>query len=79
LALFIYWRRDKPARRTYRDAAYVALSVMWGLFALSYYLVHSAADWRVWFCAVLAVLTPISIWEARRKDAREDARNKESA
>jgi hypothetical protein len=69
-ALFIYWRRDKPARRPYREAAYVALGVMWALIALGQYLGHSARSWMVWVCAVLAVATPISIWEARRKDAR---------
>jgi uncharacterized membrane protein YfcA len=76
LALFIYWWRDKPARRSYRDAAYVALGVMWGLFALSNYLHHSAPRWMVWLYAVLAVATPISIWDARRKDARDDARTR---
>ena len=42
VALIIYWRRDKPARRPYRDAAFVALGVMWGLFALGHYLHHSS-------------------------------------
>lgn len=77
VALFIYWRRDKPAQRAYRDAAFVALGVMWGLIALSHYLGHSAPRWMVWFYAVVAVATPISIWGARRKDARDDARDKD--
>jgi hypothetical protein len=77
LALFIYYRRDKPARRGYRDAAYVALSVMWGLIALSHYLGDSPSRWTVWLYAVLAAATPLSIWEARRTDAREDARDKQ--
>ncbi|OBA79177.1 hypothetical protein A9W99_03275 [Mycobacterium sp. 1164966.3] len=77
LALFIYWGRDKPARRTYRDAAFVALGAMWGLLALSRYLVDASPRWMMWFSALLAAATPISIWEARRKDARDDARDKE--
>jgi energy-converting hydrogenase Eha subunit A len=74
-ALFVYWRRDKPARRPYRDAAFVALGVMWGLFALTRYLGHSGPRWMVWVYAALAVAAPISIWEARRKDARDEERN----
>jgi len=75
-ALFIYYRRDKPARRTYRDAAYVALGVMWGMLALSRYLGHAATPWRMWLCVALAVLAFVSIWEARRKDARDDAQTR---
>ena len=59
VALFTYWRRDKPARRSHRDAALVALGVMWGLIALSHYLGHSTPRWMAWVCAVLAVATPI--------------------
>jgi hypothetical protein len=77
VALFIYWRRDKPARRTYRDAIFVALGVTWGLLALSRYLSHSEPRWLVWSYAVLALLSPISIWESRRKDARDKARHTE--
>jgi uncharacterized membrane protein YfcA len=74
VALSIYWRRDKPARRSYRDAAFMALGVMWGLCALTAYLGQSAPRWIAWFYAVAAVTTPISIWQARRKDARDEAR-----
>jgi 4-hydroxybenzoate polyprenyltransferase len=77
VTMFIYWGRDKPARRTYRDAAYVAVGVVWGLFALGRYLGHMAPGWMVWLYAALAVATPFSIWEARRKDARNDALKKE--
>ena len=77
VSLFIYWRRDKPARRSYRDAAFVASGVMWGLLGLGRYLGHVAPRWMVWLCAALAVATPLSIWESRRKDARHDARDKE--
>ena len=77
VALFIYWRHDKPARRSYREAAFVALGVMWGLIALGHYLLHSAPRLLVWLGALAAVAAPISIWEARRKDARNDARDKE--
>lgn len=71
VALFIYWRRDKPARRSYRDASSVALGVMWGLLALSRYLGHVEPRWMVWLCALAALASPVSIWEARRKDARK--------
>jgi hypothetical protein len=77
VALFIYSRRDKPARRPYREAAYLALGVMWGLIALTHYLGHSAPRWMVWFCAVLAAAAPMAIWEERRKAARKDARDRE--
>jgi hypothetical protein len=71
VALFVYWRRDKPARRPYRDASSAALGVMWGLFALVRYLGHTEPRWMVWLCAAAAVASPLSIWEARRKDARK--------
>jgi hypothetical protein len=70
-ALFIYWRRDKPARRPYRDAAFIVLGVMWGLLALGRYLGHVEPRWMMWLCAFLALASPFSIWEARRKDARK--------
>ena len=75
VVLLIYWHRDKPARRPYRDAGFVALGVMWGLFALVDYLDHSLPRWMAWVYVVLAVATPILIWEARRKDARDEERN----
>jgi hypothetical protein len=75
VALFIYWRRDKAARRPYRDASSAALGVMWGLIALDRYLGHAGPGWMVWLCALAALASPISIWEARRKDARDEARH----
>lgn len=77
VGLIVSYRGDKLARRTYRDAAFVASGVMWTLFALSRYLAHSAPRFLVWFFAVAALATFFSIWDARRKDARNDGRDKQ--
>src|SRR4051812_8363429 len=71
-ALFIYAGRDKPARRPYREAGYLAFGATWGLLALGRYLGDSGPRWMVWLCAALAVLTPLSIWEERRQAAKKD-------
>ncbi|MGO9151935.1 hypothetical protein [Mycobacterium sp.] len=57
LALLAYSWGDKPARRRYSAAAYVAFGVAFGLQALAYYLTHSPS-WLVWSTAVPAVVFP---------------------
>lgn len=73
VGLIVYWQRDKRARRNYRDAAFLAVGVMWGLMALSRYLAHAPERWLMWFSVALAAATPVTIWDARRRDARDDA------